>query len=270
MDAYVGGVSGGVSGGVPTGGGSQFGNHQTTVTNVSSGYEVEMTYQPVKNWNLTVNYSHVNAVHENVDPVTQSFMASMTQFMNGPGGQVREWYNGGGTLGAQWNSSLVAPYTVELNEQGHAAPEVSPWRLNLVTTYQIDHGIAKGVFFGGGLRVEAGRIIGYKFDSTFKNVNSSLAAYQLNPTTGMNPLGLTLGGLNINEPYMSSSEHHIDLWVGYNKKITRDINWRIAVNLKNAGEKDRLVAARINPDGSIALTRIEEGMGWQLTNTFSF
>ncbi len=270
VNAYVGGVAGGVSGGVPTGGGSQFGNHQTTVTNVSSGYEVEMTYQPVKNWNLTVNYSHVNAVHENVDPVTQSFMASMTQFMNGPGGQVREWYNGGGSLGAQWNSSLVAPYTVELNEQGHEAPEVSPWRLNLVTTYQIDHGIAKGVFFGGGLRIEAGRIIGYAFDSTFKNVNSSLAAYQPNPTTGMNPLGLTLGGLNINKTFMSSSEHHVDLWVGYNKKITRDINWRIALNLKNFGEKDRLVAARINPDGAIALERIEEGMGWQLTNTFSF
>jgi hypothetical protein len=28
--------------------------------------------------------------------------------------------------------------------------------------------------------------------------------------------------------------------------------------------------ARINPDGSVALSRIVQGMGWQLTNAFDF
>jgi hypothetical protein len=36
------------------------------------------------------------------------------------------------------------------------------------------------------------------------------------------------------------------------------------------GEKDRLMSSRINPDGSIALARIVQGMGWQLTNAFDF
>jgi hypothetical protein len=36
------------------------------------------------------------------------------------------------------------------------------------------------------------------------------------------------------------------------------------------GEKDKLVASRINPDGSIALARISQGMGWQLTNSIDF
>ena len=69
--------------------------------------------------------------------------------MNGPGGQIRMWCNGGGTLGADWNSSIVAPFTVELNDQGHEAPEVSPWRLNLITNYTFDRGPMKGVFVGG-------------------------------------------------------------------------------------------------------------------------
>jgi len=263
LDGYVGGVPGGIAGGVPAGGGSSFGNHQTTVDNLSNGTEVELSYQPVKNWNITLNYSKVNATHANIDPVSQAFLSTMTAFMNGPGGQVREWYNGGGTLGAQWNSSIVAPYAVLVNELGHAAPEVSPWRFNAVSTYNFDSGVVKGVFVGGALRVEAGRIIGYHFDPSFKNTISSDPNYAA-------VTALTLGGLDVNKPFIGSNDTHLDGWVGYSRKVTRDVNWRIQLNVRSIGEKDRLQASRINPDGSIALARIVQGMGFQLTNSFDF
>jgi hypothetical protein len=260
-DSYLGGYAD--ANGPISGGGSSFGNHQTTVDNLSDGTEVEMTYQPVKNWNITFNYSKVHATHQNIDPVSQSFIGAMTKFMNGPGGQVREWYNGGGTLGAQWNSSIVAPYTVELNELGHEAPEVSPWRFNVISSYTVDQGPLKHVFFGGAFREEAGRIIGYHFDPTFVNANSNDPNY-----AGV--ANLTLGGLNVNQPFRGNNEHHFDAWVGYTRKITQTVDWRIQLNVRSVGESDRLQAARINPDGSIALARIVQGMGFQLTNSFSF
>jgi len=265
-DAYVGGVD--VSSGAPAGGGSSFGNHQTTVDNLSNGTEIELSYQPVKNWNITMNYAHVHATHENIDPVSQAFIGAMTKFMNGPGGQVREWYNGGGPLGLQWDQSIVAPYTLELNQLGHAAPEVSPWRFNAVSTYSFDRGMLKGVFVGGALRIEAGRIIGYKFDPNFKNANSSDPNYAVNLVP--QEVGLTNGGLDVNQPFIGNNENHVDAWVGYSKKVSRDINWRIQLNIRSVGEKDRLVASRIQPDGSIALARIVQGMGFQLTNSFDF
>lgn len=265
-DSYPGGYDD--STGPNPGGGSNFGNHQITVDNLSKGTEIELTAQPIKNWNLTVNYSKVQATHENIDQAAQDFMGTMTKFMNGPGGQVREWYNGGGTLGAQWNSSLVAPFTVQLNELGHAAPEVSPWRLNLVSGYSFDQGALKGVNLGGAFRTEAGRIIGYHYSPTFKNANSADPNYATNLITGLNPL--TLGGLDVNQPFIGSNESHLDAWLGYSRKFGHDVNWRIQLNLRSVGEKDRLVAARIQPDGSIALARIVQGMGWQLTNSFDF
>ena len=260
-DAYIGGVN--VTNGAPAGGGSSFGNHQTTVDNLSSGTEFELSYTPVKNWNIIFNYSKVNASHENIDPVSQSFIGTMTAFMNGPGGQVREWYNGGGPLGNQWNSSIVAPYTLELNQLGHAAPEVSPWRFNGVSTYSFDRGMLKGVFVGGALRVEAGRIIGYHFDPNYVNANAKDPNYA-------KVISLTAGGLNVNKPFIGANDTHLDAWVGYSRKVTRDINWRIQLNVRSVGEKDRLQSARINPDGSIALARIVQGMGAQLTNSFDF
>ena len=250
------------------GSGSTFGDHQTTVDNLSKGVEIELTAQPIKNWNVTLNYAKVKATHLSIDTVSQQFMSEMTGFMNGPGGQVREWYNGGGVLGGQWNQSLVAPYSVFQNSLGHEAPEVSPWRLNLVTTYNFEHGAVKGVFVGGALRTESGRIIGYKFSSTFVNKISSDPNYANNLIPSLN--SITVGGLDIDQPFRGANETHVDAWVGYTRKLKYGINWRIQLNIRSVGEKDRLFAAQLNPDGSLALARIVQGMGWQLTNSFDF
>jgi len=243
-DAYAGGYAD--QNGPITGGGSDFGDHQTTVDNLSKGIEIELTAQPIRNWNLSLNYTHVNATHEDIDPAAQAFISSMTGFLNGPGGQLREWYNGGPPISEQWNSSIVAPFTVQLNDQGHEAPEVAPWRLNLVSTYTFDRGPIKGVFIGGGLRIEAARILGYKYDPNFKNVNST------------------------DEPFYGTDDTHVDMWFGYTRKLYKNVNWRIQLNLQSVGEKDHLVAAGYEPDGSLALARIQEGMGWRLENSFDF
>jgi len=73
-----------------------------------------------------------------------------------------------------------------------------------------------------------------------------------------------------NQPFYSKTDYHVDAWVGYSRKLTHNIDWRIQLNMKSVGEKDHLVTAGMNPDGSISLARIEQGMGWQLTNSFDF
>jgi len=252
------------------GGGSNFGNHQITVDNLSKGEEIELTAQPVKNWNITVNFSHVKATHVNIDEAAQEFIGKMTAFMNGPGGQVRMWYNGGPALGQTWNSAIVAPFTVELDSLGHEAPEVSPWRLNLVSTYTFDHGPIKGLFIGGGMRIDAARIIGYNYDASYKNVNSDDPNYAA-------VAAVTQGGLNVNDPVRGKNEEHVDAWIGYERKLTHKLHWRIQFNMRNVGEHDHLIAAQDNPGNpalniapSIALARISEGMTWQLTNSIEF
>lgn len=245
------------------GGGSNFGDHITTVDNISKGVEIELTTQLTRNWNVTMNYSKVNATHANIDPASQAFISKMTGFMNGPGGAIRMWCNGCGTLGADWNSSIVAPWTVELNDQGKEAPEVSPWRLNLITNYSFDRGPIKGVFVGGALRVEASRILGYRYNPNFKNVNSTDPNYA-------NVLAVTEGGLDVNAPEKGPNDTHVDAWVGYSRKVYKNVNWRVQLNLRSVGEKDHLTPASYEPDGSLALARIQQGMGWTLENSFDF
>ena len=152
---------------------------------------------------------------------------------------------------------------MQLNDQGHEAPEVAPWRLNLISTYTFDRGFAKGWFVGGALRVEAARILGYHYDPNFVNVNSTDPNYAA-------VVSVTHGGLNVNEPWMGSQDTHLDGWIGYSRKIYRNVNWRIQLNLQSIGEKDHLFASSIEPDGTLGFARIQEGMGWRLENSFDF
>jgi outer membrane receptor for ferric coprogen and ferric-rhodotorulic acid len=250
------------------GGGSNFGNHQSTVTNQSKGTEVELSFQPTKNWNITANYTHTDATHQEVDPTSIAFMSSLTKFYNGPAGELRMWgnggYNDGGTFLGDWNNSLVAPYATTMNQLGHAAPEVSPWRFNLVTTYTFDHGMLNGLFVGGGFRDEAGKILGYRYSSTVANPALT------NDPSYANVTLLTEGGLDISQPFYGKSDYHVDGWVGYTRKLNRKVDWRIQVNVHSIGEHDHLQTAGMNPDGSITAASIQEGMGWQLTNSFEF
>ena len=50
----------------------------------------------------------------------------------------------------------------------------------------------------------------------------------------------------------------------------KNVNWRVQLNLRSVGEKDHLTPASYEPDGSLALARIQQGMGWTLENSFDF
>jgi len=97
------------------------------------------------------------------------------------------------------------------------------------------------------MRLEAGRILGYRLD----------------PKTLV---------LDVNQTLVGPNDDHYDLWLGYERKMSyhHKINWRIQLNMRDVGESSHLVPARYQPDGTLALSRIQQGMTWQLTNSFEF
>jgi len=70
--------------------------------------------------------------------------------------------------------------------------------------------------------------------------------------------------------YYGEPESDVDLWIGYQRALTDDVNWRIQLNLRNAFADDKLIPVTVQPDGSAGGYRIKEGMSWFLTNTFTF
>ncbi|MDD2764391.1 MAG: TonB-dependent receptor plug domain-containing protein [Opitutaceae bacterium] len=219
----------------------------TTVDTLAEGQEFELTYRPIKNWNISLNYVRTYATRTNLDSTTRAYMEQFNAFYSGDAGSLRLWGQQSPTFLVKnlWQNNLWLPYEVMLASQGQSAPEVSPWRVNAVTTYTFDHGRLKGFFIGGAARLEAGRIEGYRYSPE-------------------------LGFLDVNKPLMGPDDQHFDCWIGYSRKLSHNLNWRIQLNVRNVGEKTRLVPAYYEPDGSLALARIQQGSEWQFTNTFEF
>jgi hypothetical protein len=217
-----------------------------TVDTLSKGVELELAAQPTKNWNVAVNASKTFATRAALAPTIVKLINDMTTFLAGPAGDIRIW--GGGASNAfrdQWKQNITNPYNTFKSQEGSNAPEIAPWRFNTVATYNFDHGKLKGSWIGGGYRWEQARVLGYKYDAK-------------------------LGALDIGSPWKGSSDSHVDMWIGHSRKMSAKINWRIQANIRNIGEDVGLVPVSINPDGTVAFSRIQEGMVWQLTNTLEF
>jgi hypothetical protein len=220
----------------------------STVDTFAKGQEFEVFMRLKKNWNASLNYVRIQATRDNVDGATIVAMNAMNAFYSGDAGFVRQFGQTSPSFLVKniWQNDLWLPYQVLLSSQGQSAPEVAKWRLNGVTTYTFDHGRLKGFVIGGAARLEAGRISGYRYSAT-------------------------LGYLDVKQPLMTKSDQHFDAWVGYSKKLTKhNLLWHIQLNVRNVGEDTRLVPAFYQPDGSLALARIQDGMAWRLTNSLEF
>lgn len=75
---------------------------------------------------------------------------------------------------------------------------------------------------------------------------------------------------DLDNPYHGPSLGNIDLWVGYGRKITDKIDWRVQLNVRNVGDGNALIPITTQPDGTHAGMRIAPAQVWSLTNTFTF
>ncbi len=236
----------GVGGVQPSGGGRINGSWPTgTVDNESKGVEFEVTGQPTKNWNLSLNASKTKASQTALGASLVNFIEGQYAKYQSPAGDLRLWWGGGDTFRKTYNTNIWSAYQFQLQTNGKMVPEMSPWRFNLVTNYNFDRGLLKGLNIGLGYRWQDGVILGYALNAAQDN-------------------------LDVEKPYWGKSQDAVDLWAGYERKVSQKITWRIQLNLRNVGDSAHLQPISVQPDGSPAGFRIEEGMTWQLTNTFSF
>ncbi len=182
----------------------------------------------------------------------RTLIAERAAVWTGLGGDIRQVPTNPSTgVGASWQNLFYRPYLLQTLLDGSNAPEIRPWRANLVTRYDFTTGRLKGVMVGGSYRWQDRVVIGYR--SIVKNLQ-----------------GVDTETYDINDPYYGPTDDAIDLWVAYRRKIGKRIGWRIQLNLQNAFERPQLIPINVQPNGTPAAYRIREGMTWTLTNTFSF
>jgi hypothetical protein len=223
-----------------------------TADTQSEGYEMEFTANPLPNWRIAINASMTEAVRTNVGgPVLDELVAYMDTLMAGPGGDLVRFnsdYSAGNELRMAWNP-WRGQYTLMKLQENTAASELRKWRYNVVTNYRFREGIFKNVSVGASYRWQDKVVIGYP----------------VVPGTG------GLASFDLTKPYYGPAEAGTDLWVGYERKLTDKIDWRIQLNIRNLGQDEDLIPISVQPDGRTwASARIAPTQEWFVTNTFSF
>ena len=220
----------------------------------SKGYEFEATYNPLPNWRIAFNAAKTQAVISNVGGAALDGLVSyMDNLMAGPAGDLIRFnsdYSAANELRADW-SNWRGQYTLLKLEQGTDAPELREWSYNLITNYTFTHDMLKGLGVGAGYRWQDKVVIGYPVIP--------------------NPTNPNLASFNLSQPYYGPSEDAVDLWVSYEHKVSKKVNWRIQFNIYNVGKQDGLIPISVEPDGHTwAAARIAPVQEWQVTNTFTF
>jgi len=215
-----------------------------TVDTISKGVEFELAGRPLKNWDLSLNASKADASRVNLSSTLQHWISYQKTKFDSAAGDLRLWWAGDNTLRKYWNDNIYGPYQFLVASQGSSAPEIRPWRVNAITNYHFDHGPLSGANAGFAYRWQQGEVLGYALNSTQQ--------------------------LDVSKPFRGSSEAALDGWVGYQRKINEKLTWRVQLNVQNIGRRTHLVPVSVEPDGSPAAYRIENGMNWQITNTFMF
>mgnify|MGYP005852666619 CR=1 FL=1 len=238
----------GVGGVQASGGGRINGSWPTgTVNNLSKGWEFEIVGSPTHNLNVSLNASKTHASQTALGASLVDYIEAANEKYQSPAGDLRLWWGGDATLRRYWNENIWSAYQFQLQTNGKLVPELAPWRANLIMNYSFDQGLLKGTNVGFGYRWQDKRVLGYALNDDPISPN-----------------------LDVNRPYWSSTEDWLDVWAGYQRQISEKLTWRLQINVRNVGKDPYLSKLSVQPNGQPAMYRINEGMTWQVSNTFSF
>lgn len=228
--------------------------------NTSKGLELELYAQPIDGLRLTINASKQEASRSNVGDIALNQLVNQinTALNTTPAGQLRNPQASDATALQSWNANFWASWLSVKGQEGASVPELRKWRANALANYDFKRGFLKGFNIGAGVRWEDKVIIGYK------------PVYYVGDQIAPNPFVATTAKFDLSSPYYGPAETNFDLWVGYTRKLTKNIQYRVQLNVRNVGKGNYLIPVTVQPDGEVASWRIGAPQIWSLTNTLEF
>ncbi len=219
----------------------------------SRGFEAEIIFNPTRNWRIAFNAASQETVLTNIAPALTKllddvWLPHLAQFGELDWNAPVEVVNGNNTT-QQINDRLLDYYAIK-GQEGRPQNEQRKWRINTITRYQFSEGRLRGFSVGGAIRWEDVYATGYPL------LNDSR--------------GFILP--DVANPYLADQQVSYDLTLGYRRKILRNRDWTVQLNVRNLQNlhSDKVTAVRHQPDGSIARVRFDPPLQVLLTNTVRF
>ncbi|MSU23872.1 MAG: hypothetical protein EXS32_08625 [Opitutus sp.] len=262
------------------------GNRINTVDGVdtsSRGYELELTYNPSRNWRIKLTGSKASAKDDRIGTNIYDFWINNIPFWsslrydsvagNGDGKGPLWWstqintvfnqYLPNASLGLNADSTIwanrlftteyIATYQNLASNVGKPRTQAREYHFATVTNYDFTEGRLKNFNVGGAVRWESRSSIGF-----LGGAPETSGAFQ----------GAVLT-LDNNKPVYDKARAYFDFSAGYRLRLYGDkIRTKLQLNIQDAFENGRLQAIAINPDGKPYAYRIVDPRRFVLSMAF--
>ncbi|MEY4004274.1 MAG: hypothetical protein RLZZ221_370 [Verrucomicrobiota bacterium] len=218
------------------------------------GLEVELNYNPNRNWRFKLAGAQQKSIDTNISPRVQEYLNQRMPYWTaakddagvewwtsriGSGGVPRDFYTG----------NVSAPLKLAIANQGKPRSQVREWRFNSLANYTFSEGRVKGLSLGGAVRWEDKAAIGFR--GAAPDVDGIVRT------------------LDKDRPVYDQARYYVDLSAGYGLKLFSDrVRTRLQLNVRNVFEDGRLQAVAVNPDGAPYAYRIVDPRQFILTASF--
>jgi outer membrane receptor protein involved in Fe transport len=236
---------------------------------LSKGRELELTYNPTRNWTMKFNLTQIETIQAGVAQDLLDYLAErtpvwestidpttnepwMTELTTDPiTGKVI------GVYGAQPENyikgNVLTPLQVTLAKVGKSLPQVRKYRANFMTSFGLDgitsNRLLRPLNIGGAIRWEDKGAIGYY---------------------GVQQPPDIVTELDVNNPVWDRSHLYVDLFARYQTRLFDRVNAKFQFNVRNLNEQGHLQPVAAFPDGTPYAYRITEPTEYLMTVTFDF
>jgi hypothetical protein len=266
----------------------QYVNPNATESGVAKGIELELTYNPLRNWTMKftwgkqqttingaaaqaqawVNYrmpvwttlqSGLPAALDKTYTLTGGTQMNLSNFWQAygyDGNVTSNNINGWTTTQNYYNSVVGSQLAIDEANNGALAPNQREYHWAYLTNYMFDHGKIKGFSLGGALRYDGRASAGYYGDTA---------------TAELNQAG-QIAAPDITRPIYTPGRYHIDAWIAYQFKMpwARSIDCKVQLNVADMTSNGYLLPVSYNFDGTPAAERIIPPRAFSLSTKFSF
>ncbi|MCH6255071.1 TonB-dependent receptor plug domain-containing protein [Puniceicoccaceae bacterium K14] len=224
-----------------------------TQSTTSEGFELDLTYNPNRQWRFSFNAAQQKATRSNLGPAIKEYLDyRFDEWVNGAG-KVLIADESGQTVDVRVFDTLLNSLNASFSRDGQSVPELAEWRWNFLANHKFaDDSRLKGFNVGGLLSWTDSKAIGFSYIDVEQEDGS------------------VIRGPDLENAWEDDSTYKLNLFVGYETELTRDVDWRIQLNLNNVLEDGTIVPVSVQPDGSTRSVVYREGITYNLRSTFSF
>lgn len=222
----------------------------TDVNNqLSKGMEVELNYNPSRNFRLRFTAAQTKAIDLSLIDATQAFIEERlpiwTTITNDSG---QRWWDQATQNINQYNNQIVTNLARMRANLGKPRTQNKEWTWSSIATYEFTSGRLKGLTVG----------------STIRWADKSAIGFQ-----GITGSDGVVRELDYDKPVYDPSRFSFDFMAAYNLRLFKDkVRTRIQLNCRDAFLNRGLRATSWQPEGYPATFRIIDGRQWVLSTTF--